>query len=163
MIEILRAPAHVQIAVCDVSEIAGDQPSVVQHGRRCFWRLEIPLHHRRTASDDQSDVAFGQRLELLVDHANLVSGKRASTLDDAHRGRAVHDRCGDGITHEPFGIDDVDVQAATRERDGERVLGQTVARKEARRAKAGWREVVGELRQRIGTDRFGAAAGDAPA
>ena len=78
-------------------------------------------------------------------------------------GRAVERRNGHRFAAEPRRVDTVDHHAVARERDGQRVLGQAVARHEARRAKARRLEPVGEGLQRVGTNRFSAATGDAPA
>src|SRR5207244_5041757 len=135
--EVLRPAADEELAAGEVAEIPGVQPAVAQRLGGGLGILEVALHHRRPARDDGADAPLGPRTALLIDDPDLVIRKRAAAANEPHNLRGSIDRLGNRVADQPLGIDLIDRDAARRERDGERVLRQSVARDEARCAKAG--------------------------
>ena len=160
--QVLRPTADEELAVGEVTEIPGVQPAVAQRLGGRLGILEVSLHHRRSPRDDCADPTLGQRASLLIDDPDLVIRKRAAAADEPHNLHGSIDRRCDRVPDKPIGVDGVDRDATGRERDGERVLCQSVTRDEARCAETGRREMVGEGGQRVRPNRLGATPSRAP-
>ena len=161
--EILGAPADEQLSARHVAEVAGlSQPSrSASRGRAPDPRSSrpSPKDRARRCGRHGARAAAGR----LVHDPHLVSGKRAAAARRCGRRGAVDRRDRHRLADQPAGVDAVDHHAVARQGDGQRMLRQTIARHEARRAEARRRETIGECLQRIGADRFGAAPRDPPA
>ena len=110
-------------------------------------------------------MVLGDRAAGLVNDLDPVVGQRRSAADQGHRVTVAHLRHGNSPLRQVGCRDMFHTRppAARRKRGREHVLGEAVARQEARVPEAHRREFLGERRERRLMDRLGATAGDPPA
>ena len=74
---VLHAPADVQLAVCQVPEVAGVQPPAGERLAGERLTIEVPGEDGRSPQEDLPDVAFGQRVPFRIRNPDLVAGETA--------------------------------------------------------------------------------------
>src|SRR5258708_3592381 len=134
------------------------QPPVADR-LRCQRVLSIVAqHYRRPTQRNFTNLAFTDLLAVIADNADLMARQRASTADQRDRCRSNR------WSRPPSGGElvrghtlDMRLTIARRKGSSEDMFRQTVARQEARCAKAGRRKTLGEGRKRRRVNGFGAA------
>ena len=142
--DVLDAPGDEDLAVSQIAAISGVEPTVVKELARLGLVAEIARGCRWAAELKPSLAPLAERPAEIVDNADLMIGNRLAAADDLHRIGRICSSFRNPAAAERLAADPVDDGrlARSRQRNGHRILGQSVDRRHRLRPEAIGREIA---------------------